>query len=50
MDFTGKPMKTMVYVEGPGIRQDSELQSWIQRALGFVRTLPPKETKKVTRK
>ena len=50
MDFTGRPMKTMVYVEGPGIRKESDLRSWVQRALRYVRTLPPKETKKTRRK
>jgi TfoX/Sxy family transcriptional regulator of competence genes len=50
MDFTGKPMKSMVYVDGHGIRKDSDLQAWVQRALRFVRTLPPKEAKKARRK
>lgn len=42
MDFTGKPMKTMVYVLPEGIRTDSDLAHWIQTGLEFAKTLPPK--------
>ena len=42
MDFTGKPMKPMVFVDPPGIASDEQLQQWLQRALDFALTLPPK--------
>jgi TfoX/Sxy family transcriptional regulator of competence genes len=42
MDFTGTPMRTMVFVEPPGIASERELDDWIERALTYVRTLPPK--------
>jgi TfoX/Sxy family transcriptional regulator of competence genes len=42
MDFTGRPMKGMVYVAAAGIPTRKALQSWITRALRFVDTLPPK--------
>lgn len=42
MDFTGKPMRGMVYVEPEGIAEDAELADWVGRALEFVMTLPPK--------
>jgi TfoX/Sxy family transcriptional regulator of competence genes len=42
MDFTGKPMRSMVLVEGPGIESDDQLAGWIERARAFVGTLPPK--------
>ncbi len=42
MDFTGKPMKGMLYVAARGISEDEQLQSWIGQALSFVDTLPPK--------
>jgi TfoX/Sxy family transcriptional regulator of competence genes len=42
MDFTGRPMRGMVYVDPPGIATDATLAAWVERALGFVRTLPPK--------
>ncbi len=42
MDFTGKQMKAMVYVEPPGLADDAALANWIERALAFAATLPPK--------
>lgn len=42
MDFTGKPMKSMLYVEPAGFRNADALKSWIKRALTFTRSLPPK--------
>ncbi len=41
MDFTGKPMKGMVYVAPDGLKGVA-LRSWVKRALEFVATLPPK--------
>ena len=41
MDFTGKPMRTMVYVEPAGIVSDDALRGWIERATAHTRTLPP---------
>jgi TfoX/Sxy family transcriptional regulator of competence genes len=41
MDFTGKPMKGMVYV-APGGLEGAALRRWVKRALEFVGTLPPK--------
>ncbi len=42
MNFTGKPMKGMVYVTPEGISKDSELREWIDICIGFVASLPPK--------
>lgn len=42
MDFTGRPMRTMVYVAPEGISTDAELESWIERSLSYIETLPPK--------
>ena len=41
MDFTGRPMTGMVYVAPEGVRGRS-LRTWVERAAGFARTLPPK--------
>ena len=41
MDFTGRPMKGMVFVEPAGLR-DAALQEWVAAAAAFARTLPPK--------
>jgi TfoX/Sxy family transcriptional regulator of competence genes len=45
MDFTGRPMSTMVYVEPAGVADDAALDCWVERALAFNGTLrakPPK--------
>jgi TfoX/Sxy family transcriptional regulator of competence genes len=42
MDFTGRPMRNMIYVEPAGTATDEALRGWIDRALAFVETLPPK--------
>ncbi|MSQ14698.1 MAG: TfoX family protein [Dehalococcoidia bacterium] len=42
MDFTGRPMKGIVYVDADGCKTDSALRSWINRGLGFAGSLPPK--------
>jgi TfoX/Sxy family transcriptional regulator of competence genes len=42
MDFTGRPMRAMVYVDPPGIATDAALAAWVKRALGFAATLPAK--------
>jgi hypothetical protein len=42
MDFTGKPMKSMLLVDPPGFETDDQLAGWIERARDFVGTLPPK--------
>jgi len=42
MDFTGKPMKTTVYVDPNGTAGDSELASWVDAGAGFAASLPPK--------
>lgn len=42
MDFTKKPLKGFVYVSPDGIADDDALAGWIQRAIDFNATLPPK--------
>ncbi len=42
MDFTGKPLKGFVYVDGPGYAVDADLEEWIDLAVRFVDTLPDK--------
>jgi TfoX/Sxy family transcriptional regulator of competence genes len=36
MDFTGRPLKGMVYVALEGLRTDAALAGWIRRGLSFV--------------
>ncbi len=42
MDFTGRPMKGMVYVLPEGVRTDEALGRWVDRALRFSGSLPRK--------
>ena len=42
MDFTGKPLRGLVWVEPAGFRAAADLQAWLARAATFVATLPPK--------
>ncbi len=42
MDFTSRPMPSMMYVEPDGIADDDQLRLWVERALDFAATLPPK--------
>lgn len=41
MDFTGRPLRNMVYVDRDGLR-GAELARWVDRAASFARSLPPK--------
>lgn len=42
MDFTGRPMTTMVYVEPEGVATDAALREWVDPCVAYVRSLPPK--------
>jgi len=42
MDFTGKSMKGMIYVDPEGLKTEEELKTWVDRALEFVLSLPAK--------
>ena len=41
MDFSGRPMKGMVFI-GPGALEDDQLAGWVRGAVEFVGNLPPK--------
>jgi TfoX/Sxy family transcriptional regulator of competence genes len=41
MDFTGRPMKGMVFVDPEGLGGDA-LRPWVDAAAGYARSLPPK--------
>jgi len=44
MDFTGRPLTGMVYVDPPGIAGDAALGRWLELALAFVRSQPAKKS------
>ena len=41
MDFTGRPMKGMVFVDPEGLHGDA-LRQWVDAGAGYARGLPPK--------
>jgi TfoX/Sxy family transcriptional regulator of competence genes len=42
MDFTGRPMRSMLFVERAGVEADEALNAWVDRGVDFARSLPPK--------
>ncbi|MEM7436538.1 MAG: TfoX/Sxy family protein [Myxococcota bacterium] len=42
MNFTGRPMKGMVFIDQSGYQRKSNLESWIDQGLKYARSLPPK--------
>ena len=49
MDFTGRPVKGMVFVE-PGGLHGAALGEWVAAAAAFARALPPKPATRSARK
>ena len=49
MDFTGRPMKGMVFVEPAGLHGPA-LRHWVHAAAGYTRSLPPKQATPPARK
>lgn len=42
MDFTGRPMKGMIYVDPTGTDADADLTAWVDAGADFAASLPPK--------
>jgi TfoX/Sxy family transcriptional regulator of competence genes len=42
MDFTGRPMTGFIQVAAEGVATEEQVRPWVERALAFVATLPPK--------
>jgi TfoX/Sxy family transcriptional regulator of competence genes len=42
MDFTGRPMTGFVFVAARGVAGEDDVSAWVDRALAFTTTLPPK--------
>lgn len=41
----GRPMPGFIRIESQGIESDEDLKGWVNMALAYVRTLPPKPAK-----
>ena len=42
MDFTGRSMRGMAYVDAEGLQEDDALAGWVERGAVFAASLPPK--------
>ena len=42
MDFTGRPMKGLVFVSPEGIDSDADLERWVARGVAYAASLPAK--------
>jgi len=42
MDFTGRPLKGMVYVSQDAVQDDDVLAEWVERGAKFALSLPAK--------
>ena len=42
MDFTGRPIRSMVFVAPAGVDSARALRRWVDRAINHAQTLPPK--------
>lgn len=42
MDFTGRPLKGMLFVDSAGTAADSDLASWVEAGADHAASLPPK--------
>lgn len=43
MDFTGKPMRSMAYLEPQEIETEEDLKAWVEKGIAFAKTLEAKE-------
>ena len=41
-DMTGRPMKGWILISSEGYKSDKLLGEWIEKAMNFARSLPPK--------
>ncbi len=42
MDFTGRPMKTSIFVTAEGTAADADLAGWVEAGAAYAESLPPK--------
>src|SRR5579863_1711488 len=42
MDFTGRPMKSMIYIDAAGVDSDHSLERWVRSAELLARAMPDK--------
>jgi len=42
MDFTGKPMRGFLFVDGAGVRKAPALRAWVERCVSYAESRPVK--------
>jgi hypothetical protein len=42
MDFTGRPMKGLLFVRAEGVLADRDLAGWVSHGVSFAKSLPAK--------
>jgi hypothetical protein len=42
MDFTGRPMRTAIFVDSEGTANDADLAKWVESGADYAASLPPK--------
>ena len=50
MDFTGRPIRGMVYVAPVGVRSRASLERWVRRGIAFVESLSSSPGERAARK
>jgi hypothetical protein len=50
MEMRGRAMTGYLYVDDTGTRRDSDIKAWVERAVAFAITLPPKAKKPPAKK
>jgi len=49
MDFTGRPMKSMIYVSAIGTDSDQALATWVESAVKLARSVPQKGARRAAK-
>ena len=49
MDFTGRALKGLVYIDRRGINSDQDLRTWVDRGIEFTASLPAKQRRTGTK-
>lgn len=42
MNFTGRPLRGLIFVGPPGVTSDKKLREWIAASVQYAMSLPPK--------
>ena len=45
MDFTGKPIRGFLYVQPAGLKTAAQLRRWVDAAVAYVGSVPPKKAR-----